>query len=303
MSFTASKHLGKLKKTIDLDGTFADSGIAVDLWNDWKAGDLFINSEADGAYELEAATGTITVGPSNLLTDVEGLGLAYLPNVGPTLLAMTSNGELWYDLNTEAAATMLGTLPNPEGDIFTGMASLPPVKDPSGYWISKGIVGTKKADTVTLLLNKNDVYTLGGNDTVYGSSGWEFVDVGKGNDRVFGGDGDDLIAGGAGRDVLKGEDGNDRLTGGRGKNKLVGGSGADLFVFSDKDAKKKHVLTDFSIADGDQISIRSYRVGDFYDLRIKARGEDTLIKWGKDKILLKNVDFESLDDTIIDVVG
>lgn len=86
----------------------------------------------------------------------------------------------------------------------------------------------------------NYMYGGGGNDSIYGSFGW---------DEMYGGDGDDflsdislgLLHGEAGNDYLEitsgggklyGDAGNDTLTSGSGESTLKGGAGDDKFIFS-----------------------------------------------------------------------
>jgi len=66
------------------------------------------------------------------------------------------------------------------------------------------------------------VITGGFNDSLFGSSGDDYMDGRGGNDTLTGGGGSDTLIGGAGDDVLRG-DGNDAL---------VGGAGADSFAFT-----------------------------------------------------------------------
>lgn len=95
------------------------------------------------------------------------------------------------------------------------------------------------------------VYTLGGDDTVYGSTYNDWVEGGDGNDTLYGfngndmldggngtdtliaGNGDDSLYGGAGNDQLYGEAGNDWLTGDAGNDTMAGGTGDDTFVGGD----------------------------------------------------------------------
>lgn len=91
----------------------------------------------------------------------------------------------------------------------------------------------------------------GGDDTVKATSA---------DDTLLGGDGDDRLQGRGGHDTLLGGDGDDRLAGGRRSDTLTGDSGADRFVFADGDTAgaraRADVVTDFSHADGDKISLR-----------------------------------------------
>jgi Ca2+-binding RTX toxin-like protein len=100
-----------------------------------------------------------------------------------------------------------------------------------------------------------------GNDVLYGENGNDSISGNDGNDQLFGGNGDDVLRGGAGNDTLLGGTGNDILDGGAGLDVMGGGSGADVFTFRSTDfvagnlVKQKDVITDFSVAEGDKISL------------------------------------------------
>lgn len=73
-------------------------------------------------------------------------------------------------------------------------------------------------------------------------------------DVLYGDAGHDLLVGGGGVDQLDGGTGNDVLIGGFGKDNLTGGAGADKFVFNaSKSAADADSITDFKVAEGDQI--------------------------------------------------
>lgn len=73
-----------------------------------------------------------------------------------------------------------------------------------------------------------------------GDEGWELV-LSSGDEKAIGG---------AGNDILYGSDGNDTLT---------GSGGADVFKFQAGDTGSD-IITDFSIADGDQVDLSSYGI-------------------------------------------
>ena len=72
----------------------------------------------------------------------------------------------------------------------------------------------------------------GGNDTLYGTDGFQANDNlggGDGDDEIHGGGAGDSIHGDAGNDMLFGDDGNDALAGGQGNDAMFGGAGDDHF--------------------------------------------------------------------------
>lgn len=67
-----------------------------------------------------------------------------------------------------------------------------------------------------------------GRDLAYGGEGDDSIDSGIGFDTVYGGAGDDTLTGNGGNDILYGEDDNDLLNGGSGTDLLFGGAGDDV---------------------------------------------------------------------------
>ena len=93
-------------------------------------------------------------------------------------------------------------------------------------------------DTIRINLNVTDqtfIYTRGGNDTVYGGSGDDFVVGFEGNDRLFGRAGNDSLHGGEGDDFLLGQAGDDYLSGADGVDELRGGIGNDTIYAGEGD--------------------------------------------------------------------
>ncbi|MDY6939380.1 MAG: hypothetical protein SWY16_17145 [Cyanobacteriota bacterium] len=76
--------------------------------------------------------------------------------------------------------------------------------------------------------------TLGGNDSVEGSSGGDIIFGNQGQDILDGDDGDDIIAAGRDNDEIDGDDNDDVLFGNLGSDTIEGGTGNDL-IFGGKD--------------------------------------------------------------------
>lgn len=100
-------------------------------------------------------------------------------------------------------------------------------------------LGTDTADAVAADRDMLAWFLRGGNDTLTGSSGADFADLGAGddqaqlgagNDIVRGGTGEDQIAGGTGNDLILGEDGHDTLIGNLGDDNLQGLYGDDVVL-------------------------------------------------------------------------
>jgi Ca2+-binding RTX toxin-like protein len=78
------------------------------------------------------------------------------------------------------------------------------------------------------------IYGEGGNDTLGGLAGDDFLHGGEGADSLDGRAGNDFLYGGSGPfdDTLNGGDGNDELNGGEGSGALRGGGGSDyLYIY------------------------------------------------------------------------
>ncbi len=70
--------------------------------------------------------------------------------------------------------------------------------------------------------------SLGGNDTIVGSSSGEAINGNLGFDSLLGGGGDDTLRGGQNSDRIFGEDGNDIVNGNRGNDLVLGGNSNDI---------------------------------------------------------------------------
>lgn len=74
------------------------------------------------------------------------------------------------------------------------------------------------------------VLTLGGDDTIRGSSDNDLIDAGRGDDDIYGEGGIDTLTGGRNRDFIDGGLDNDLLRGGKGVDLLVGADGNDTLL-------------------------------------------------------------------------
>jgi Ca2+-binding RTX toxin-like protein len=147
-----------------------------------------------------------------------------------------------------------------------------------------------------------------GNDQGYGDAGNDYLRGGAGLDQLWGGEGDDELYGDQQNDKLYGDTGNDRLIGGTGVDflfggdgddflfagksldRMSGGAGADTFVFATaKDSfKKGDLISDFSLADGDQIDLSHFKHAEFIgrhkmsedrgEIQVSYKGSDTYVR-------------------------
>jgi Ca2+-binding RTX toxin-like protein len=134
------------------------------------------------------------------------------------------------------------------------------------------IVGSDRAETISVGHGANQVNAGGGDDVVYASNigrlddtfDYYFDDSRDAAEIVRGGAGDDTIAGAT---SVFGDAGDDTLIAGWYRNAMTGGTGADAFVFSDAFETDGHIypivdaqsgtITDFDSAEGDKIVIDS----------------------------------------------
>lgn len=120
--------------------------------------------------------------------------------------------------------------------------------------------------------------------------------LGKKDIDGTGNSGGNTLRGNSGDNVLRGLHGDDSLDGGKGNDLLIGGTGADVFEFDLKAGKD--VIKDFEngsdLISSDFITNES----DFNDMvanHLKVKGDDLLITYGDDTMLIKNMDKADLD--------
>ncbi len=150
--------------------------------------------------------------------------------------------------------------------------------------------GTSSNDNLGGGSQNDSLNGLGGNDSLSGDGGNDRLNGGPGNDTLRGGDGNDTLLGLGGNDTLLGEAGNDTLNGGLGKDRLFGGSGSDgltggkgrdVFVLERGSGRDR--ILDFQ--NGlDRLGLTPGLR--FRNLSIVARGQNTLIRAGKDPLAL-----------------
>lgn len=106
------------------------------------------------------------------------------------------------------------------------------------YFVDLAGVGNNTNYAGESFINMENAITGAGNDTIYGTSGNNYIDTGAGNDSVlaglgndtvWGGTGNDWLGAGQGNDFVFGQDGNDTLQGGQGADSMYGGTGSDYY--------------------------------------------------------------------------
>ncbi|CAM4145776.1 retention module-containing protein [Vibrio neonatus] len=123
-------------------------------------------------------------------------------------------------------------------------------------------------------------------DASLATSASTLVDDDQGS-RLIGSDFDDELIGG---------EGNDTLIGGLGSDILTGGDGADMFVWEEVDDSQLDVITDFNLADGDQIDL----VGVLDELESGVTLDELLVDFDNNQNLTAAI-VENSDDVQIEV--
>jgi hypothetical protein len=128
--------------------------------------------------------------------------------------------------------------------------------------------GNMSAYTASVTLGEGDDYVdLGscadgivdgesGNDTIFGSDGFDDIKGGSGNDIIHGLGNFDILDGGLGSDTVFGGDGDDWIRGGQGEGEggLWGGNGADRFYVLPSHWMQAYQLpSDYNGSEGDQL--------------------------------------------------
>ena len=103
------------------------------------------------------------------------------------------------------------------------------------------IYGTMDSDILSGSVGHDEIYAYGGNDTVHGSLGADYCELGDGNDHALnipnglsgadtflGGAGDDSMVGSASGELFAGETGDDTILAGAGNDTVFGGAGRDF---------------------------------------------------------------------------
>lgn len=189
--------------------------------------------------------------------------------------------------------------------------------------------GSSHADAETADRDSLAWFLYGGDDTLTGSAGADYANLGSGDDQAdmgagadiaLGGKGDDTIAGGNGADslyggedndslsgnlgddTLRGEDGNDVLIGGTGADILLGGGGDDTISGFDLGAGATSGLASIDGADqllgGDGNDVLLMGHG---DIAAGGSGNDIFqfdTRWGESTAAYRITDFAGSDDQI-----
>ncbi|MFC7397106.1 calcium-binding protein [Chelatococcus sp. GCM10030263] len=184
------------------------------------------------------------------------------------------------------------------------------------------ILGTEGADTIDGTTGVDVILAFGGNDTINGGGGDDIISGGSGDDliygdgQLYGDDGNDDIHGGDDAfivDYLYGGAGNDVLHGGQGNDGLNGGAGDDILYADPASSDPSNPINGYGDAfifgngwghdqvmdfeDGIDVFDMSQVIGllGYSQLTVAASGDDTLISYGNDTILVVGVESTAID--------
>jgi len=280
---------------ISANNGISSVGEALDVTNVGKISGHFagISTVAEGAVIKNGDTGVIVADTYGIqLTDG---GAGKVLNVGliqaDKAIADGSGEVEIFNLGTIEGTVLMGG----GDDLFNGRFGVLQGKVLGGQGEDTYIVGgqpikiIEKQDQGMDQVQSTVSYTL--------SDNLENLTLLGGKDRDGTGNaGSNSLHGNRGDNLLRGMGGEDVLSGGKGDDRLVGGAAADIFVFNTKDGHD--VIADFQ--DGKDV-IMSNRVTsdvDFDDLvanHLTVQGDDLLIRYGKDTLLIENIDKSDLD--------
>ena len=271
------------------------------------------SAQEPGGASDSTATGTsrltITSGPDGVSYDgsllVTGLNTAdLLPVAGISAIHIHAgpagvNGPPILDLVQDAGGDVNGNALTPDadtgdGDVFVEVIevdNLRSIENVVGSNDDDHLIGSRKSNDLSGLDGDDKLFGGRGNDDLDGGDGNDLLDGGPGRDNLDGGDGNDDLSGGNSRDFLKGGLGDDILAGGRGRDILEGGEGSDTFIFEWHNGRD--VITDFSV-DEDVLDFSQTGSHGIFDLRVRQKDDDVLVKFKGGSVVLEDVDVHDL---------
>lgn len=212
--------------TINLSGDSAgmtvDSGAGDDTITGGSGNNLLQGGADDDTFIVQDGFGNDTVIGGQTGTNYDTLDLSGLSNPVTVLFSGPGAGTITDQVT---------------GDVIT-------------FSEIEQLILTDQADAVDATSDGGYTYiqTLGGNDSVLGSTGDDVFDEeigtpngqgddtffgGAGNDEIWAGTDNDTLYGGTGNDTLQGQEGIDTLVGGDGNDLIDGGTGSDWIVMND----------------------------------------------------------------------
>ena len=216
VSDTAATSLGRSVQVPVLANDVAPSGGSLD------ASSLWVQPVSGGDFVVDHATGSVTFTP-----DAGFLGAVAAHYWVYDSWGIGVRGDI--TVTVSAGCTITGTagVVLIEGTSGDDVICVPDPEDHRAFHVIDAKGGN---DTVIGGAGVEWVYGSGGDDTIIGGSGDDILEGGNGDDVLWGGSGADTLSGGAGEDTLWGGEGADSLQGNTQDDRLYGGAGDDTLV-------------------------------------------------------------------------
>ncbi len=206
-------------------------------------------------------------------------------------MALTPNSELGV-LTGDDSAELISLTPGQLADFPLGVLTL------GG---NDTVFGSSDSEQINGNQDEDELSGSGGDDTLFGGKNNDVLDGQAGNDFLFGnlnadlirgGQGNDNLFGGGDNDILFGDFGNDFLSGDLGVDVVTGGEGADTFALP-----LRGIDTDFISDFEDGIDLMLLPTGiTFNQISIVPRGSDQTV------ITLGTQELAVLDDVLPDAI-
>jgi peptidyl-prolyl cis-trans isomerase B (cyclophilin B) len=287
-------------------GDPADDTIADDTVDDGSTDDTADDTIADDTVDDGSTDDTVDDGSTDD-TSTEDLTDPVLRSaINPEEIIAKENP----DQGTDVTSITAQLSPEDQAFINTLLAETPENEQTDNS-------GTRKASDHDSTDTTNDstirtaaIMALGGNDQIQGTNGNNVINGNSGDDEILGANGNDFLRGGKGNDNVAGGLGNDFLVGDYGIDTLTGNEGIDNFILRANTASGvktqdlADIITDFSVTDGDRISV----IADFVtetDLVYETSGSDTILKLGTtgDILALVKGATQSMIEQNISIIG
>lgn len=261
-----------------------------------KIGDKLWTDRTDGAFNWTNTNGARTIYEDRAAWTTDfAKRLDWLKETSSTSTTTVAKvGSSGNDsmLGTSASDTLSGGAGNDTLDGAGGSDRMLGGTGNDGYYVRQtGDVVVENAGEGTDLIHAYVSTTMAANieNMNLRTAAW-INGTGNGlSNNISGNSGVNVIDGKGGSDTIYGAEARDTIIGNTGNDKLTGGTGNDLFVFRAGDGDD--VITDF-VAGGtdDRLQIFGHS---HYDAKTQV-GADTLLTFGEDSILLRNVDKDDL---------
>jgi len=191
------------------------------------------DGSANAGSDYTAKTGTVTFSPGvmSMSIQVPVIGGDRIMESDKTFMVALSNAQSAIISDTAGTATV--TITNDDDDasaVIIGKGFIPNggfdmgLSDLSDFWS----FGTDLNDYISCLGGDDSVNGGNGDNFLIGGMGDDTIDAGDGDDTIVGSEGSDRLSAGGGFNIVLGGDGDDYIES-YGANTIDGGAGNDLF--------------------------------------------------------------------------